>query len=102
MHLNNRHYLTFNISKISQLQLTRMPQSTKTFLFTFTELINIILRSISESNPKPLLIYENGEESKNIRSVIRIAFYINNSFVTHDSFKKQYTFLKDHFLLRFM
>ena len=79
-----------------------MSQGIKTSFFTFTELINVILSSILKLNPKPSLIYKNKEGSENTRLIIRIAFYINDSFVTHDSFKKQYMFLKDHLLLRFV
>ena len=55
--------------------------------------MKLILKLMSESS---LLHEEKSHESA------ELTFYINDIFLAYDSFEKQYSFLKDHFLLRML
>ena len=97
VHSEDRHYLIFHISKIGQLQFTRMPQKTKSFSFTYIELMNIILSSIFSPNPKSSLMH-----NKHHNKSTNACFYIDDIFDDHVSIKKKYDFLKNHFLPRIL
>ena len=97
MHSKNRHYLSFHISKIDQLQFTRMSQKTKSFSFIYIELMNIILKFIFESNSKFSLLH-----SKYHNKISNNYFYIDDVFDDHVFFEKKYYFLKNHFFFRIL
>ena len=97
IHFENRHYLTFYVSNIDQLQSTRMSQNTKIFSFTFIELMNIVFEFTSESHSKSFLLH----------AIIHITsssifFYIDDIFENHKIFEKQYNFLETHFFFRIL
>ena len=52
-----------------------------------SELMNIMLESISESQSELFLMHERLTESASI------AFYINDLFSSHSNFESQFTFL---------
>ena len=86
IHSKNRHYLIFHISKIDQLQFIRMSQKTKSFLFIYIELMNIILNFIFSPNSKSSLMHnEHYNKSTNV------CFYIDDIFGNHVSIKKNMT-----------
>ena len=97
VHPEDRHYLTFHVPGIDQLQPTRMPQSIRTSSFTFIELINIILRLISEPYPEPSLLHAIIHTTSS-----SIFFYIDDIFGDHKTFEKQYHFLEYHFFPRLL
>ena len=39
---------------------------------------------------------------KELHESVELTFYINNIFFAHDSFEKQYSFLKNYFLFRML
>ena len=55
------------------------------------------MKLISELMSESLLLYK-----KELHKLVKLTFYINNIFLVHDSFEKQYSFLKDYFLLRML
>ena len=70
-----------------------MSQRFRSAEFIISELMNIILRSISELSLKPSLIYSESDKSA------LIIFYINNLFSEHLNFEIQFIFLYNHFFL---
>ena len=97
VHPEDRHYLSFHIPGIGQLQPTRMPQGTRSSSFTYTELMNIILGPIPEPNPEPSLLH-----SEHHSKAPDSCFYIDDVFGGHASFEEEYYFLKDHFFPRIL
>ena len=59
--------------------------------------MNIAMKLISKLMSELLLLYE-----KELHESVKLTFYINNIFLAHDSFEKQYLFLKNHFLFRML
>ncbi len=57
VHPDDRHYLDFHVSGIGQIQPTRMPQGARTSIFTFNELMNIVLGPIPAPQPEPSLLH---------------------------------------------
>ena len=74
-----------------------MLQNIRTSSFTFIKLMNIAIKLISKLISESSLFYE-----EKLYELTELAFYINNIFFVYDSFEKQYSFLKDHFLLKIL
>ena len=87
LHSDNCHLFTFSISGIEQLQLTCMPQGSKSAGFTMSELMNIALEPILKPYSEFSLMHE---EATNTAS---IAFYMDDLFSGHLSFESQFAFL---------
>ena len=69
-----------------------MPQKAKISYFTFSGLINIILRSIPFFQPEPSLLY-----SKTAKDSASLAFYMNKIFGIFKIYQEQYSFLYNYF-----
>ena len=96
IHSKNRHYLTFHISGIDQLQSTRISQKTRTSSFTFTKLMNILLKIISASDSKSSLLHNANESDSNVE------FYIDDIFDEFEIWQQLYDFLVQQFFSRLM
>lgn len=94
IHSENHHYSIFHISKLNQLQFTRMSQETRTSSFTFTKLMNILLKFISSSNSKSSLLHNVNESNSNVE------FYIDDIFEEFVLWQELYDFLKQQFFSR--
>lgn len=97
IHSNNKHYLSFNIFDLSQLQFTKMSQKTRILFFTFIKIMNIVIKSISELKSELSLLYETKLHESN-----ELIFYIDDIFIVHDFYEKQFVFFKNHFLSRIL
>ena len=78
---------TFLISGIRQLQLTCIPQGSKSAGFTMSELINIVLRLILKPYSESSLMHREAADTASI------VFYMNDLFSSYSDFKFQFTFL---------
>ena len=97
VHSKDKHYLTFHVFEIEQLQFTRMLQKTKFFSFIFIELMNIALNFISKFHAKLSLLHLIDHHSS-----FNVAFYINDVFEAHTNYENQYNFLKNHLFFRIL
>ncbi len=75
MYLDDHHYLPFYVPGIGQIQLTCIPQRTKTFIFIFNELMNIILEPIPAPQSESSV-----HHGKSIQDPASLAFYIDDIF----------------------
>jgi RNase H-like domain found in reverse transcriptase len=93
-----RHYFTFYVSGLGQLQPTRMPQGSVSAAFTLTELTTILLGAIPPPQPEPSLLHglPDGDPSDPVPCV----FYQDDIFGGHSSFEAQFEFLRDQLLPR--
>ena len=91
LHSEDHYLFTFTISGIRQLQLTKMPQGSRSAGFIMLKLINIMLGPILKPHLESSLMH--GEFS----GPASIAFYMNDLFSRHPDFESQFTFLQDHF-----
>ena len=87
LHSDDHHLFTFLISGIRQLQLTCIPQGSKSAGFTMFKLMNIVLELILKPYLEFSLMHE---EATNTAS---IAFYMDNLFSSYLSFESQFAFL---------
>ncbi len=95
VHSDDRHYLAFHVPGIGQIQPTRMPQGARTSIFTFNELMNIVLGPIPAPQPEPLLLY-----GKSTQDPASLTFYMDDIFRAFKTYHEQYIFLRDHFFPR--
>ena len=72
-----------------------MPQGARTSVFTFGELMNIVLGPIPSPKPEPSLLH-----AKTPKDSASLAFYIDDNFGAFKTYHEQYIFLRDHFLAR--
>jgi hypothetical protein len=96
VHSEDRHYFVFIISDMSQLQSTRMHQEFMTASFIMSELM---IKALDK------LLHLNKSESSLLQDAIMndsslVTFYQNDILEEHRSFENQFTFLKNHFLLK--
>ncbi len=75
VHPNDRHYLTFHIPGIRQIQPTCMPQEARTSIFTFNKFINIVLGSIPAPQPESLLLH-----GKSAQDPVSLVSYMDDIF----------------------
>ena len=93
--MDDRQYLRFHVSEISQVQPTCISQRAKTLFFIFGKLIKIVLGLILSSQSELSLIYR-----KTAKDTTSLAFYIDNIFETFKTYQEQYIFLRNHFFPR--
>ena len=93
-----RHFFSFFVPGLGQLQPTRMPQGSKSSGFTMTELTTILLGPIPSPNPEFSLLHSppNGKPGDPPTCV----YYQDDIFGGHPSFDAQFAFLRDQFLPR--
>ncbi len=95
MHSEDKHYFAFIISEIDQLQSIRMQQESQSVKFIMIKVVYWVFETLSSSMKKFSLLHF---ESSNTLS--SLTFYMNDFFERFKNFKKQYSFLKHHFLSR--
>ena len=94
-HSNDRHYFFFTISRIEQMQFTRMQQKFKSIEFTMTELVYRKFDHFSSSHKKSFLLHSN-----QVNKLLSLTFYMNDFFDEFISFENQYDFFRNHFFSR--
>ena len=72
-----------------------MPQGARTSVFTFGELMNIVLGLIPSLKPELSLLH-----AKTPKDSALLAFYMDDIFGGFKTYQEQYIFLHDHFFLR--
>lgn len=87
IYLNDFHYLVFYISRIDQVELTRMLQGAKILFFTFRKFMKIVFGPILLSQPKSLLYYR-----IIAKYIVLFIFYIDNIFKALKIYQKYYIF----------
>ena len=95
VHPDDHHYLAFHVPGIGQVQPTRMPQGARTSVFTFGELMNIVLRPIPSPKTELSLLH-----TKTPQDSALLAFYMDDTFGAFKTYQEQYMFLRDHFFPR--
>ncbi|POS81879.1 hypothetical protein EPUL_006749, partial [Erysiphe pulchra] len=98
IHPDDRKYFAFSIAGIGQLQPTRMPQGSITSMFSFTELIYIVLGTI------PVTETFEGWESllaaNTPNSLPKASFYVDDIFSGFEDFDQGYDILESQLLPR--
>ncbi|POS86506.1 hypothetical protein EPUL_002037, partial [Erysiphe pulchra] len=98
VHPDDRKYFAFSIAGIGQLQPTRMPQGSITSMFSFTELIYIVLGAIT-----PTKTFEGWDSllaSSTPHSLPPVAFYVDDIFSGFENFDQGYDILENQLLPR--
>lgn len=95
VHHDERHYLTFHVRGIGQVESTRMPQRARISSFTFNELMNIVLGPILAAHLKLSLLHR-----KITHELVSLAFYMDNIFGAFKTYHEKYISLRDHFFPR--
>lgn len=98
IHPDDRHFLAFSVSGLGQLQPTRMAQGARSSSFTMNELGNIAFGHI----PSPFAERSFLHNAQGPEHPTDMTFYIDNMFVAHSSWSEQWTFIRDHLLLRLL
>lgn len=97
IYLDDWRFFAFIISRLGQLQLTRMQQKSKLVSFTMSKLMCKALREISENSDQ-----NRSKESSLLQSLASdlppsLTFYQDNILEEHVSFENQFVFLQDYF-----
>ncbi|KAI0996530.1 hypothetical protein K3495_g11651 [Podosphaera aphanis] len=98
VHLDDRKYFAFSIAGIGQLQPRRMPQGFITSIFSFTELIYIVLRAIPATDN--FKRWDSLLASSSPNSLPKVAFYVDDIFSGFEHFDQGYDILENQLLPR--
>lgn len=95
IHPDDRQYFAFNCPGYGQLQPTRMPQGARSSSFTMNELGNILFGDIPPPNASPSLL-----STLDKNRLQDLGFYIDDTFMAHESWDKHWRCIRDHYLPR--
>ncbi|TGJ79929.1 hypothetical protein E0Z10_g8846, partial [Xylaria hypoxylon] len=95
IHPPDRYVFAFSIPGFPQLQPTRMPQGSQTAGFSFTELMAIAMGALPEPNAEGSFLSPPTHDG-----LTELSYYIDDIFVTHETFEEQWTFIKERFFPR--
>ena len=95
LHPDDRHYFSFTISGIGQIQPTRMQQGSQSAGFTMTELAYRAFGAIPAPMPEPSLLH-----SADPTIPPPLTFYMDDFFGGFKDFEDLFYFLKHHFFPR--
>ena len=95
LHPEDRHYFTFKISGIGQIQPTRLQQGSQSTRFTMTELSYRAFGPIPAPHPEPSLF-----DSPDSAIPPSLVFYMNDFLGGFQDFGNIFPFSRDHFFPR--
>ena len=95
LHPDDRHFFSFTISGIGQVQPTRMQQGSQSAGFTMTELVYRAFGFIPEPHSEPSLLH-----SADPAIPPPLTFYMDDFFGGFKDFENLFAFLKNHFFPR--
>ena len=95
LYFDDKHYFVFTISKINQIQFTRIQQGSQSVEFIIIKLTYRVFEFILISNLKSFLLH-----SSDLIISLLIIFYINDFFEEFQDFEDLFRFFRDHFFFR--
>lgn len=95
LHPDDRHFFSFTISGIGQVQPTRMQQGSKSAGFTMNELVYRAFGALPPPIREPSLLHSSSPTDLPV-----LTFYMDDFFGGFQNFEEQYQFLRYHFLPR--
>ena len=83
MYFDDCHYFIFHVSRIEEVQSTRMSQGARTSVFTFGKLMNIVLGPIPSPKLEPSLFHAKISKNSTLP-----AFYIDDIFKAFKTYQE--------------